>query len=614
MPHASFVAPVAATAPAAGTKDTMTKNKKSAAKPKQQPEGNPPELKSTVDKAVDALIAHHNKRAAQHPPAKTDLLALQQQDASGNTVLNVDLMITTKQFPKQNKSHLRAQPIRLVEPLYTGADVLLITKDPQREYKDLLAEKGITGITKVMDYSHLRANFSTHEARRQLAASYDLFLGDERVLALLPKALGKTFFAKKLLPVPINLTAKDLERTVRWTLKSTFLRKSEGVTTSVRVATTAMENQKIKENILGAIPQIVRHTEGGWNNIRNILVKTSRSAALPLYTSLPNAPVIANNDAAGLDAPVDEDAETDRNAGEVEPDSDDEAAADGHHGGSDVVTDTLAEVLDTLSATKKLTKSALAAAAAAASTKASPSSEQGNPIKKEKYSLNRKLCEKRMAIKKRREAAAAADQNAAAEVKSAPAPAPAAIKMEKKMFAATKKRGQQETTEAKEAGVVEEQITPARKKRVVGNNKQEKPADEEAKKPATPVKKEKARATPAAAAAATATATNDSMKTPTKTPSKTPAPASAKKSAKKAVLEAPPAAEEKTQPPAAATANAAAASPTSAAAAETTPTTTPTKKKAAAAAKSTTPAKTPAAASTPMKTRSASAKKSALKK
>jgi ribosome biogenesis protein UTP30 len=45
--------------------------------------------------------------------------------------------------------------------------------------------------------SKLKARYKPFEAKRQLCASYDLFLADERVLPLLPPILGKTFFMKK---------------------------------------------------------------------------------------------------------------------------------------------------------------------------------------------------------------------------------------------------------------------------------------------------------------------------------------------------------------------------------------------------------------------------------
>ncbi len=77
------------------------------------------------------------------------------------------------------------------------APVCLITKDPQREYKDLIAAQGIKFITRVVDIRHLKGKWKPFEARRLLLKENGLFLADERVVPLLPALLGKIFFQAK---------------------------------------------------------------------------------------------------------------------------------------------------------------------------------------------------------------------------------------------------------------------------------------------------------------------------------------------------------------------------------------------------------------------------------
>ncbi|KAJ3135116.1 hypothetical protein HDU90_004148 [Geranomyces variabilis] len=503
----------------------------------------------TVQKAVQALMAHNKQWAKTH--ASNDLLA--QQDPS---VQHVDLIITTKTMPDSNKSQLRPTPIPLCHPLYAGADILLITKDPQREYKDLLEAKGIKGISKVMDYSHLRAKFKTYEARRQLAASYDLFLADERVLALLPKVLGKTFFQKKLLPVPIDMTASDLELKIRRVLKGTFLRRTHGVCTSVRIGSTAMGSEAIIQNILKATPTLFKHIPGGWNNVRSVQIKTSKSAALPLLVTLPAPPGEQQDQmVSSFGGEADEDDEVDADAGKVEPDSDDSDAeesatktkkkitssATAVHG---IVADTVSEVLSTLAA---------ATAEEAGDKKPSKSS-----IRRKRLLAARKSEKYRLQTRERQVVARAAKSSA--EPSSA----------------------EQSSTEEAPKSADETPVAGEKKKAAA------KPAADSVKTPAkTPMKTRAAstkKAVDAAAAAAPAT--------PTPAAPATPAAASAgRKSAAPAVAVETPA-------------SSAPATPTPAAAAEKK---TPVKK---------TPAKTPAAKTptgTPMKTRSASVKKSAKK-
>ena len=77
--------------------------------------------------------------------------------------------------------------------------IAIITKPPQRTYKDLLAspEHNIKFINRVVDTDKLRGKWKPFEARRNLARENDLWLADERIIPSLPKLLGKVFFDAK---------------------------------------------------------------------------------------------------------------------------------------------------------------------------------------------------------------------------------------------------------------------------------------------------------------------------------------------------------------------------------------------------------------------------------
>ena len=77
------------------------------------------------------------------------------------------------------------------------AQVCLITKDPQRTYKDLVKEKKLEMVARVNGISKLKAKFKGFEAKRDLCNAYDIFLADDSLVHFLPKAIGKTFFEKK---------------------------------------------------------------------------------------------------------------------------------------------------------------------------------------------------------------------------------------------------------------------------------------------------------------------------------------------------------------------------------------------------------------------------------
>ena len=90
----------------------------------------------------------------------------------------------------------------LVDPRTSG--VCLITKDPQRQYKDLLERHSIKFISRVVGVEKLKGKFKGFEARRLLLKENALFLADERVIPLLPRLLGSKWFdAKKYVGVSL---------------------------------------------------------------------------------------------------------------------------------------------------------------------------------------------------------------------------------------------------------------------------------------------------------------------------------------------------------------------------------------------------------------------------
>lgn len=106
----------------------------------------------------------------------------------------------------------------LKHSIYEGAEVCVITKDPQKEFRQAFAARKVAGVSKVVSHvelacarslalrsratqiiglSKLRTNYRDFDAKRKLCDSYDLFLADSRVLPYLPRLLGKKFFNSK---------------------------------------------------------------------------------------------------------------------------------------------------------------------------------------------------------------------------------------------------------------------------------------------------------------------------------------------------------------------------------------------------------------------------------
>lgn len=64
---------------------------------------------------------------------------------------------------------------------------------------------------------------------------YDLFLADDRVLPVLPKLLGKTFFKKKRQPVPVDMTKKNLAKQIHDACAATYMHQTDGSCRTLRI-------------------------------------------------------------------------------------------------------------------------------------------------------------------------------------------------------------------------------------------------------------------------------------------------------------------------------------------------------------------------------------------
>jgi len=153
-----------------------------------------------------------------------------------------------------------------------------------KEAKKRVAMEEKCGVAKVLGISKLRANYKPYEAKRKLCASYDLFVADERVLGVLPKMLGKTFFQKKRHPLPVDLTKKDWAAQIRRAADATYLYLNGGSSLNVRVGLTSFEADAVVENVMAAAEGAAKVIPGGWDAFQAMFLKTTESVALPLFS------------------------------------------------------------------------------------------------------------------------------------------------------------------------------------------------------------------------------------------------------------------------------------------------------------------------------------------
>ncbi|KAG5520055.1 hypothetical protein PMAC_001131 [Pneumocystis sp. 'macacae'] len=287
-------------------------------------------IRSQAENACRVLLKYvKSVEKKKEKKQKQDLLTLDKSDLRYS--LSVWVILTTKTFIVDRKK-LKPSKIILKHPIISpDSECCLIVKDPQRFYKDLVASAKLDArVTKVIGVSKLRKKFKSYEQRRVLRDSYDLFLADDRVVPLLPKLLGKTFYEKKRQPIPIDLatksTSEHLFKEVEKAYNSTYLHLSPGTCTSVKCGSICQTPEQIAENI-----QIITTTlaekfvKSKWKGIKGFHIKTCESIALPIWLNekifdpdvdkIKETPLIATeNKKRKLDDSNKEDSETEKSS------------------------------------------------------------------------------------------------------------------------------------------------------------------------------------------------------------------------------------------------------------------------------------------------------------
>lgn len=231
-------------------------------------------------KAFKALAAFTERRAS----AQANELPLDGAGSGKDADRTVWLQVTIKEL----NPHRKVKPARipLAHPLLDEqASVCLLVKDPQREYKELLREKNITSVSRVVGVEKLKGKFRPFDARRELVRDHDLFLADDRIVPLLPKLCGSVFYKDRKFPVPVDVTnKKQLAQAIASAIASTYFLQNKGSCTSIKIGFLGRHTpQELVENLTAALPQVVSKLQGKWSNVQNIEVKTGRSAALPIW-------------------------------------------------------------------------------------------------------------------------------------------------------------------------------------------------------------------------------------------------------------------------------------------------------------------------------------------
>ncbi|CAG8983125.1 hypothetical protein HYALB_00004568 [Hymenoscyphus albidus] len=271
--------------------------------------GSPYQLSSEqVLKASKALLTHMAaaKKEESKSNEKKSLIADEEDDETASPIW---LTLSTKKHIVDKK---RLKPSKIAIPHSLNASenttICLITADPQRQFKDIVASPAFPAalgarITKVVGIEKIKAKYNQYENQRKLKSEHDIFLADERIVTYLPKYLGKTLYkgtAKR--PIPVSLTAavsrasprtkgpesvgtpQKVAQEIEKALGGTSVYLSPTASTSIRIGYSNWDSQKLAENIEAAANALIeKHVPQKWRGVKALYVKGESTAALPIW-------------------------------------------------------------------------------------------------------------------------------------------------------------------------------------------------------------------------------------------------------------------------------------------------------------------------------------------
>lgn len=289
--------------------------------------GTPYQLESSQTlRATSALIKkiQSDDVSRKESTGKTDLLAdaAESEDENDNDATPIWLVLTTKKHVV-DKKRLKPGKIALPHPYHSASSpnlrICLITADPQRTYKDIVAHPSFpptlaAKIGRVIGITKLKAKYKSYESRRQLLGEYDVFLADDRIITYLPQVLGKIFYgggAKR--PVPVTLEGKRetkdengakrlklseggakvtkaaprpdvIAKEIEKAIGSALVHLSPSTNTAVRVGKSSWSPEQVAENVEAVVKGLTeKYVTKGWRNVRAIHVKGPNTASLPIW-------------------------------------------------------------------------------------------------------------------------------------------------------------------------------------------------------------------------------------------------------------------------------------------------------------------------------------------
>ncbi|KAJ9321567.1 hypothetical protein DTO027B5_3510 [Paecilomyces variotii] len=287
--------------------------------------GSPYQLENgQVLRASTALLRHLKTQQKQKEETSTKKTLIGDNDDASDEDVPINnepvwMVLTTKKHVV-DKNRLKPGKITIPHSLNAAPSlsICLITADPQRAFKDVIADPAFPSslssrINRVIGFSKLKARYQSFESRRQLLAEHDVFLADDRIIMRLVPTLGKIFYKSSKRPIPVRIAgiekvdgkrvkkdpkkksandekdasvasplivAKEIEKA----LNSAPVHLAPSATTAIRVGVSNFTPQQLQENIEAVVKGLTeKFITKGWRNIKAIHIKGPNTIAMPIW-------------------------------------------------------------------------------------------------------------------------------------------------------------------------------------------------------------------------------------------------------------------------------------------------------------------------------------------
>ena len=194
------------------------------------------------------------------------------ESPSRKFVESVDVAINLKDVNLQDPSKRFQMEVHLPHPLEKEVKVCVLGEGSHLVDAEKVASK-------VINKDELDNISRDPKQAKKLAQEYDYFLATASLMPTIGRSLGKVLGPRGKMPKPVPPTA-PIEPLIKDYQSVIQIRLRQSPVIHARIATVAMDNDAILENILAVVRNIENRLEKGSNNIHSIYVKTTMGPAV----------------------------------------------------------------------------------------------------------------------------------------------------------------------------------------------------------------------------------------------------------------------------------------------------------------------------------------------